>query len=62
MVLTFMRRDEVIEALDNHMQSDRFSALLGTKSLLAKPSDIRIHTVSHSEGMEAVKIARGKGR
>jgi hypothetical protein len=36
--------------------------LLGTKSLLAKPSDIRIHTVSQSEGMEAVKIARGKGR
>jgi quinol monooxygenase YgiN len=49
------------DALDHHMQSDRFSALLGAKSLLVKPSEIKIHTVSRSEGMEAVKAAREKG-
>jgi quinol monooxygenase YgiN len=49
------------EDMEKHMQSDRFSALLGTKSLLVKPSEIRIHTVSHSEGMDAVKTARIKG-
>jgi hypothetical protein len=35
--------------------------LLGTKSLLERPSEIKIHTVSHSEGAEAVNALRGKG-
>jgi quinol monooxygenase YgiN len=60
-VFSLIEEWETREDMENHMQSDRFSALLGTKSLLAKPSDIRIHTVSHSEGMEAVKLAREKG-
>jgi quinol monooxygenase YgiN len=46
--------------LDDHIMSDRFSVLLGTKSLLCEPQQIEIHTVSHSEGMETVKAARGK--
>jgi hypothetical protein len=41
--------------------SEGFSVLLGTKSLLAKPSEINIHTVSHSEGVEVVNALRGKG-
>ena len=49
------------EDLDRHIRSERFSVLLGTKSLLAKPSEINIHTVSHSEGMEIVNALRGKG-
>jgi quinol monooxygenase YgiN len=49
------------EDLDDHIKSDRFSVLLGTKSLLCEPPQIEIHTVSHSEGMETVKAARGKG-
>jgi quinol monooxygenase YgiN len=48
------------EDLDDHIKSDRFSVLLGTKSLLCEPQQIEIHTVSHSEGMETVNIARGK--
>ena len=48
------------EDLDDHIKSDRFSVLLGTKSLLCEPHQIEIHTVSHSEGMETVNIARGK--
>jgi hypothetical protein len=35
--------------------------LLGTKSLLAKPSDIIIHTVSHAEGIEVIHTLRDKG-
>ena len=49
------------EDLDRHIRSERFSALLGTKSLLAKPSEINIHTVSHSEGVEVVNALRSKG-
>jgi quinol monooxygenase YgiN len=46
--------------LDRHLRSEMFSVLLGIKSLLRDPSQIQIHTVSHSEGMETVKAARGK--
>lgn len=46
--------------LDEHIKSDRFSVLLGTKSLLCEPPHIEIHTVSHSEGMETVNAVRGK--
>jgi hypothetical protein len=35
--------------------------LLRTKSLLAEPLEMKIHTVSHSEGAEAVNALRGKG-
>ena len=51
---------ETREDLDHYIRSDRFSALLGTKSLLCDPPQIEIHTVSHSEGMETVNAARGK--
>jgi len=49
------------EDLDRHIRSDRFSVLLGTKSLLAKPLEMKIHTVSHSEGAEVLNALRGKG-
>lgn len=48
------------EQLDHHIASHRFGVLLGTKALLCEPLDIQIHTVSHSEGMEAIRTARGK--
>jgi len=47
------------EDLNRHIRSERFSVLLGTKSLLAQPLDIKIHTVSHSEGVEVVRTLRG---
>lgn len=47
--------------LDSHMKSDRFSVLLGTKSLLCEPLNVEIFTVSESEGMEAVNAVRRKG-
>ncbi len=51
---------ETREDLKDHMMSNRFSVLLGTKSLLCEPLQIEIHTVSHSEGMETVNAARKK--
>lgn len=48
------------EDLDRHIRSERFSVLLGTKSLLAQPLGISIHTISLSEGEEAVLTLRGK--
>jgi quinol monooxygenase YgiN len=47
--------------LDRHIQSEKFSVLLGTKSLLAKPLEMKIHTVSHSEGVEVVNALKDKG-
>jgi quinol monooxygenase YgiN len=48
------------EDLEHHLRSDRFGVLLGTKSLLNEPLEIQIHTVSHSEGMEAIRAVRDK--
>ena len=46
--------------LDQHMRSDGFSVLLGTKSLLTEPMEIKIFTVSGTEGMEAANTIRKK--
>ena len=46
--------------LDHYMRSERFSVLLGTTSLLRKPLNIRIFTVSTAKGMEEVKAIRKK--
>ena len=51
---------ETRQDLDDHIKSDRFSVLLGTKSLLCEPQQIEIHTVSQSEGMETIHAARNK--
>ena len=51
---------ETREDLDRHIRSHRFSILLGTKTLLYEPPQIQIHTVSQSEGMEAVAAVRSK--
>ena len=60
-VFSMIEEWETRDDLDHHMRSERFSVLLGTKSLLAKPLEITIHTVSHSEGVEVVNALRGKG-
>ena len=46
--------------LDQYMQSERFSVLLGTKSLLSEPMEIQIFSVADAEGMEAVNTVRKK--
>jgi quinol monooxygenase YgiN len=59
-LLNLLEEWQTRKDLDRHLRSEMFSDLLGTKSLLCEPSQIQIHTVSHSEGMESVKAARGK--
>jgi quinol monooxygenase YgiN len=59
-VFSLIEEWETREDLDCHIRSERFSVLLGTKSLLAKPLEMKIHTVSHSEGAEVVNALRGK--
>ena len=49
---------ETREDLNQHFMSQRFGALLGAKSLLDTPMQFQIHTVSKSEGMEAIEAAR----
>jgi quinol monooxygenase YgiN len=49
------------EDMNRHIRSERFSVLLGTKSLLAQPLDINIHTVSHLEGVQVLQRLRGEG-
>jgi quinol monooxygenase YgiN len=46
--------------MEQFLRSDRFSVLLGTKSLLFEPLKIDILTVSNSEGGEAVDLVRTK--
>ena len=60
-VFNLIEEWETREDLDLHIRSERFSVLLGTKSLLTKPLEMKIHTVSHSEGAEVVNALRGKG-
>ena len=59
-VINLIEEWETREDLDRHIRSERFSVLLGTKSLLTKPLEMKIHTVSHSEGVEVVNALRGK--
>jgi quinol monooxygenase YgiN len=44
--------------LNGYLSSDRFSVLLGIRSLLYEPMEILIFTVSAAEGNEAVDSAR----
>ncbi|MGB5985453.1 MAG: antibiotic biosynthesis monooxygenase [Desulfobacterales bacterium] len=46
------------KGLDHHIGSQRFGVLLGSKGLLCEPPQIQIHTVSRSEGMEAIHAVR----
>ncbi len=43
-----------------YIASRCFGVLLGTKVLLREPLEIQIHTVSHSEGSNAIHAAKKK--
>jgi quinol monooxygenase YgiN len=43
-----------------HLSSEQFGVLLGARSLLSKPVEVQIYTVSLVEGIEAVRLARKK--
>ncbi|MGD9010727.1 MAG: putative quinol monooxygenase [Desulfobacteraceae bacterium] len=58
---SLLERWETREDLNQHIATRKFGALLGIKALLSEPLEIQIHTVSQSEGMEAIHAARNKG-
>lgn len=58
--LSLLEEWESREHLDHHIMSHRFGVLLGTKALLSEPPTIQIHTVSRSEGIEAIHQVRSK--
>ena len=60
-VFNLIEEWEIRGDLERHIRSERFSVLLGTKSLLAKPLEMKIDTVSHTEGEEAINAIRDKG-
>ena len=43
---------------NNHLNSDQFGVLLGSRILLRKPVEVQICTVSQVEGIKAVRSAR----
>ena len=59
-VFSLIEEWETRNDLERHIRSERFSVLLGTKSLLAKPLEMKIYSVSHSEGAEVINAFRGK--
>ena len=46
------------EDLDHRLRSDKFTVLMGTRSLLSRPPEITMNEVSHSSGWEAVEAVR----
>ena len=59
-VFNLIQEWETREDLACHIGSERFSVLLGTRSLLSKPMEIKIYTVSHTEGADVVDALRDK--
>jgi len=57
---SLLEKWESREDLYRHLRSQRFGVLLGAKILLCKPPKIQIHTVSQSEGNEAIDAAMDK--
>ena len=50
--ITLVGQWESRKDFDDHMGSDRFTVLMGTRSLLSCPPEITINTVSHSSELE----------
>jgi quinol monooxygenase YgiN len=58
-LLNLLEEWQTRKALNQHLRSDMFGVLLGTKSLLTEPHGINIYTIGQSEGMEAVHPPEG---
>jgi len=59
-VFSLISEWETRRHMNCYIKSDRFSVLLGTKSLLCEPLKIQILTISGSEGTETVNSVRKK--
>ena len=61
-LITLLEEWRTREDFENHLGSEMFSVLLGTKSLLKEPYNIQIYTVHQTEGEESVYETREKKR
>ena len=59
-MLCILEEWESRKMLDQHLKSDLFGVLLGSKSLLCHSHEIHIYTVQQEEGMKAVLAVRSK--
>lgn len=59
-VFNLISEFETRKHLYQYLRSDKFTVLLGTRSLLSKPYTIRIHTISTPKGIESVNTIRKK--
>ena len=59
-LLNLLEEWQTRKELDQHLRSEIFGVLLGTKSLLIEPHGVHIYSIHQSEGMDAVLTARGK--
>jgi quinol monooxygenase YgiN len=57
--LSLIEEWESREDLDDHLRSDTFTLLMGSRYLLSRPLEITLNEVSHSYGWEAVEAVRG---
>ena len=57
-ILSLIEEWESRKDLDNHLQSEKFTFLMGTRYLLSRPLEITMNEVSHSSGWEAVEAVR----
>jgi len=56
--LSLIEEWESREDLDDHLQSEKFTLLMGIRYLLSRPLEISMSEVSHSSGWEAVEAVR----
>ena len=57
-ILSLIEEWESRKDLDDHLRSDTFTVLMGTRYLLNRPPEITMSEVSHSSGWEAVEAVR----
>ena len=60
-VFSLIQEWDTQEDVNAHLRSDVFGALLGARSLLLEPPELRLERVMSCAGMEAVQAAREGG-
>ena len=59
-IITLEQQWDRWHSLNNYLQSDHFTALLGAMKLLGESYEIRINEGSQTDGMKVVRAARSK--
>lgn len=57
-ILNFVEEWQSKEDLDRHLRSDQYRKLLAVVDMSREQPEIRFDTITHTEGMEAIRAAR----